>query len=285
MTNHLTLGLFAGFVFLSLGVPEASALGSKSARVAKLKVNVDMAKDGSYQSGPWTYEYSTTLKGSRSEGYHGKLSFQGKEVPQPANLNDYYETPWGPIYWVGRPAVLFGYHGWMSKPVTREPKGQALMDPAKLAKQVFTVQVKVLASEELATPDRIEKDAKALTALKPFELKEAHVQRTWFGLGQTWNSLHDTKLWGHLEVRVAAPDPNRPLALEFRSTGDFTVTTPDQLNSIAALIPPDRSGNSEFVKLPPQPGVVRAIKCTLTPVVGDPLDLFLVCEVKASRKK
>jgi len=279
----LGLGLTVGLIFLHVAVLDASALGSRSARIAGLKL--DTSKDGSHESGPWTYEYSISSKGTRSQGYHGKLLHNGKEVPEPANLNDFYKTPWGPMYWVGRPVVLFGDHGWMSKPLAREPKGQALMDPAKLAGRVFTLRVKVLASEELATPDRIETDAKVLAALKPFDLKQAHVQRSWFGLAQRWSSLHDTKRWGHLEMRVAPPDPNRPLALEFRSTGEFTVTTTSQLNSLAALIPPDRSGKSEFVELPPQVGAVRAIQCTLTPVVGDALDLFLVCRVEKSRKQ
>lgn len=279
----LGLGLLVGLIFLQVAVQDASALGSRSARVAGL--TLDTSKEGLHQSEPWTYEYSISSKGTRSQGYHGKLLFNGKEVPEPANLNDFYRTPWGPMYWVGRPVVLFGNHGWMSKPLARQPKGQALMDPAKLAGRVFTLRVKVLASEELATPDRIETDAKVLAALKPFDLTQAHVQRSWFGLAQTWSSLHDTKRWGHLEMRVAPPDPNRPLALEFRSTGEFTVTTTSQLNSLAALIPPDRSGKSEFVELPPQVGAVRAIKCTLTPVVGDALDLFLVCRVEKSRKQ
>jgi len=281
--SNVGLGAIVGLAILCAAAPDAAALGSRNARLSRMKA--DVSQEGLYQSGPWAYEYAVHLKGSRSEGYYGTLSFQGKEVPEPANLNDYYETPWGRIYWVGRPVTLFGVHGWMSKPLNREPKGQALIDPAKLAEWVFTVKVKVLASEELATPDRIEKDAKVLAALRPFDLKEVHVQRNWFAVDQAWNSLHDTKRWGHLEMRVAPPEPNRPPAMEIRSTGDFTVTTTGQLNSLAALIPPDRSGNSEFVALPQQIRTSRAVRCTLTPVVGDALDLFLVYQVEGSGKK
>ena len=147
-------------------------------------LQLDTAKDGTHQSGPWTYEYTISTEGTRSQGYHGKLSFDGKEVPEPANINDFYETPWGPMYWVGRPTVLFGRTAGCPSPLEREPKGQALMDPAKLAGRVFSVRVKVLASEELATPDRIETDPKVLAALKNFDLKEAHVQRNWFGVAK-----------------------------------------------------------------------------------------------------
>lgn len=282
--SGLGLGLIVSLVFLLMAAPDASALGSRSERIARLQL--DTARDGLHQSGPWTYEYTISQKGTRSEGYHGKLSFNGREVPEPANLNDFYETPWGRMYWVGRPVVMFGAHGWMPKPLASGPKGQALMDPAKLAGRVFSVRVKVLASEELGTPDRIETDPKVLAALKSFDLKEAHVQRNWFGLAQTWVSLHDTKRWGHFEMRVADPDPNRPLALEFRNTGGFNITTSSQMTSLAAVLtPPDRLGGSEFIELPPQVGAVRAVKCTLNPIIGDALDLFLVCRVEGSRRK
>ena len=181
--------------------------------------------------------------------------------------------------------MLFGVHGWMPSPLAREPEGQALTDPGKLAGQVFSVRVKVLTPEELGTPDRLETDPKVLAALKSFDLKEAHVQGDWFNVSKNWVTLHDTKRVGHFEIRGAEPYPNRPLALEFRNTGDFTITTSSQMNSLAALIPPDRLGNSEFVTLPPQVQAVRAIQCKLTPVIGDALDLFLVCEVEGSRKE
>lgn len=270
-------------VLLWAEVPKASALGSRNSRIANLQL--DTTRDGTQQSGPWTYEYTISLKGSRSEGYHGKLLYNGVEVPDPANLNDFYNTPWGPLYWVGRPAVLFGGHGWMSRPLPSRPKGKALMDPGKLAGLIFPIRIKVLASEELGTPDRIEKDAKVLAALKEFDVNEPHVQRNWFRLSQDWVGLHDTKRWGRFEVRVAAPEPNRPLALEFRSTAGFDVTTSAHLSTFAELLPPEHPRDSRSVKLPPQVGASQTIKCTLTSFVGDPLELFLFCQVDRPRRK
>jgi hypothetical protein len=270
-------------VLLWAEAPKASALGSRNSRIANLQL--DTTRDGTQQSGPWTYEYAISLKGSRSEGYHGKLSYNGVEVPDPANLNDFYSTPWGPLYWVGRPAVLFGGHGWMSKPLPSRPKGKALIDPGKLAGLTFPVRVKVLASEELATPDRIEKDAKVLAALKEFDVNEPHVQRNWFRLSQDWISLHDTKRWGRFEMRVAESEPNRPLALEFRSTAGFDVMTSAHLSTFAELLPPEHPRGSRFVRLPPQVGASQTIKCTLNSFVGDPLELFLFCQVDRPRRK
>lgn len=277
--NKLGLGLLVGMVFLGVA-------GAGCHRQSAKPLQLDTTQDGTHRSGPWVYEYSISSKGTRSQGYHGKLLHEGKEVPDPATLNDFYETPWGPLYWVGRPTVLFGRHGWMPDPLGREPKGQALTDPAKLAGQAFSVRVKVLASEELGTPDRLETDPKVLAALKNFNLKEVHAQGNWFGVAKDWVTLHDTKRWGHFEMRVADPDPNRPLALEFRSTGPFEITTSAQMTSLAAALAlPDRLGGSQFIELSPQVGAVEAIRCTLKSFVGDPLELFLVCQVDGSRRK
>lgn len=281
--GSIGLCVVVSLVLLWAAVPNASALGSRNNRVANLQL--DTTQDGTHQSGPWAYEYTISLKGSRSEGYHGKLSYNGIEVPEPANLNDLYNTPWGPLYWVGRPVVLFGGHGWMSKPLPSGPKGETLMDPGKLAGLVFPVRIKVLASEELATPDRIEKDSKVLAALEDFDVKEAHVQRDWFSLKQNWVSLHDTKRWGHLEVRVAQSDPNRPLALEFRNTAGLDVTTSSRNINFAELLAAPRPTGPKFIELPPQVGAARTVKCTLNPVIGDPLDLYLICRVEKPRRK
>jgi len=275
-----------GLLFVSscTTVPDAPATQAGDNRT--VAAPLDLSTDGSHQSGPWVYEYSIQQRGTRSEGYHGKLLFDGREAPEPAGLNDFYETPWGRMYWVGRPADLFGGHGWMPKPLPSRPEGQVLADPSALVGRTFDVRVKVLTSEELGTPDRIETDPQVLAALKDFGLTQAHVQGSWFGLASTWMTLHDTKRWGHLEVRLADADPNRPLALEFRSTGGFEATTSASSNSFEGLLSPiGNRAQSQFVNLPPQTGAVRAVKCSLNPVVGDGLDLFLVCRVGKSKPR
>lgn len=274
------IGSILTLAIVSLGVAVSGCHKEDATRL-----QLDTTRDATHRSGPWIYEYTIAQKGTRSEGYHGKLLHEGKEVSDPANVNDFYETPWGPLYWVGRPVVLFGRHGWMPNPLEREPKGQALTDPAQLYAETLSVRVKVLTCEPLGTPDRLETDPKILAALKSFDLKEAHVQGDWFGVSKDWVTLHDTKRWGRFEMRMAEPEGDRPLALEFRNTGDFKIATSSQTNSLAALVPPDRLGRSEFVKLPPQVGAVRAIRCTLDPIVGDSLDLFLVCHVEGSRRR
>ncbi|MCX5644019.1 MAG: hypothetical protein NTZ17_04945 [Phycisphaerae bacterium] len=38
---------------------------------------IDISKEGVYQSGLWRYECSVSSRGSKSEGYHGKLLYNG----------------------------------------------------------------------------------------------------------------------------------------------------------------------------------------------------------------
>jgi hypothetical protein len=95
----------------------AFAAGCNSPESTAPQVPVEAAiEEGTQQIGPWQYEYVVGAKGTRSEGYYGKLYYQGQEVPVPDSINRYYETPWGRLYWVGAPAVLWGDHGWMPRP-------------------------------------------------------------------------------------------------------------------------------------------------------------------------
>jgi hypothetical protein len=51
-----------------------------------------------------------------------------------------------------------------------------LTDPAIVHSGRFLIVAKLVAPAELATPDRLERDAAVLDALKPFGVTEAHVQ-------------------------------------------------------------------------------------------------------------
>lgn len=92
----------------------------------------DYRNDHVFTSDPWEYRYTVGAKGTRSEGYFGVLLYEGIEVPVPASVNDHYQTPWGPLYWVGDPGTLFGDHGWMAHPLEREAMGTLLPDPADI---------------------------------------------------------------------------------------------------------------------------------------------------------
>ena len=129
--SHWIVSLaFLAFVTVSL------QLGcTQAARPTEL----DPTKNGHYASDAWTYVYSIANQGSRSEGYHGVLSYSQAELSAPVHINDFYETPWGRLYWVGKPEVLFGAHGWMPKPLKRAPIGQAMIDPAIVSDKRFVI--------------------------------------------------------------------------------------------------------------------------------------------------
>ena len=237
--------------------------------------------EGMQQIGPWQYEYTVGAKGTRSEGYYGKLFYQGQEVPVPDSINRYYETPWGRLYWVGNPPVLFGDHGWMPRLQAREEVGLPLPDPATLANESFVVQLKVLTADALGTPDRLETDAAVLDALSAFDLNEAHVQTGWLSLGQRWTSLHDTKRWGRFEVALAGPDQGPVPSLAFRSTGNFTVDLASQVHSLDSLLTvPTEPREVKIVPLQAQMGALQVLRCTLSVVPMDDLELYLVCRVE-----
>jgi inhibitor of cysteine peptidase len=90
---------------------------------------IDPKKSGTYSFGKWKYRLSITAPGTRSEGKRGELSYDGQKLPA-AELNDHYRTPWGLIYWVGDPEMIWGLHGWMPAPSEQaERKGKLLSPP------------------------------------------------------------------------------------------------------------------------------------------------------------
>ena len=76
---------------------------------------LDPNKPGTYVAGRWQYTLQITDQGTRGEGRRGWLFYDGQKPPR-GQVNDYYRTPWGPIYWVDVPPTQAGLHGWMSIP-------------------------------------------------------------------------------------------------------------------------------------------------------------------------
>lgn len=256
--------------------------------------NLDLTKNGQYTSGAWAYVYSITNPGSRSEGTHGVLSYSQTELSAPVHINDFYESPWGRLYWVGKPDVLFGAHGWMPKTMAREPMGQAMIDPAIVSHERFVVRVKALTEDGLATPDSLEQDPAVLEALKLFGLPQGHIQEDWFQMGEKLVTLHDTKRWGSLMVRRADPNQSLIPALEFQSRSDLTVDTsprPSSLEDIAATLELSTmledltpGPKTKIVGLSPQIETLQPLKCILPAVIGGDLVLYLVCQIQDLEK-
>jgi predicted secreted protein len=94
---------------------------------------IDMSKGGTYESGKWKYELIVRAPGTRSEMRKGTLSYDKKPLPEAEDINDYYETPWGKMYWVGETQSRWGDHGWMPEPSKRFPdkEGEKLTPPGE----------------------------------------------------------------------------------------------------------------------------------------------------------
>ena len=91
---------------------------------------IDPSKPASYTEGKWQYRLEITDPGTRSEGKWGGLWYDGQKLAR-GEINDYYQTPWGPLYWVDVPKTRWGLHGWMpaASPQSNR-KGRMLNAPA-----------------------------------------------------------------------------------------------------------------------------------------------------------
>ena len=99
---------------------------------AETPIPIDLKKSGTYEAGKWKYRLDIVEPGTRSEGRWGWLSYDGQKLPR-GEVNDYYRTPWGPIYWVDVPKTHWGMHGWMPSPLAQNSRqGQPLTGPTPL---------------------------------------------------------------------------------------------------------------------------------------------------------
>lgn len=87
-------------------------------------------RSATYKAGQWTYVYSITHPGTRSQGALGKLLYDGRPLPPPDDPRDYYDSPLGRFYHAGTPEVPWGDHGWMpADPAAPAGEGRPLALP------------------------------------------------------------------------------------------------------------------------------------------------------------
>lgn len=98
------------------GIVLTGVLGIAIAAAAAVK-RIDTPKSGQYVSGPWKYVYKIRAAGSRSEGRHGVLLYNGRlvEVIAKAGVHDRIRTPWGLMQFCGPKQRPFGDSGWLTK--------------------------------------------------------------------------------------------------------------------------------------------------------------------------
>jgi inhibitor of cysteine peptidase len=106
-----------------------SELSADPAAPTKLKP-INPAKAGVYTAGKWRYQLQITNPATQSEGRWGWLTYDGQKLPR-GDVNDFYNTPWGPVYWVDVPQTSWGVHGWMPVPLQQNRRqGRVLASPA-----------------------------------------------------------------------------------------------------------------------------------------------------------
>jgi inhibitor of cysteine peptidase len=77
---------------------------------------INPANAGTYTAGKWRYQLQIASPGAANEGRWGWLSYDGQKLPR-GEVNDYYNTPWGAMFWVDVPNTAWGLHGWMPIPL------------------------------------------------------------------------------------------------------------------------------------------------------------------------
>jgi predicted secreted protein len=83
---------------------------------------IDFQKTGTYKFGSWQYRFESGASA------RGRLAYGGKEV-RAAQINDYYKTPWGFMYWVGNGSSSGGKRGWLPSPVSGVSRRGRLLTP------------------------------------------------------------------------------------------------------------------------------------------------------------
>jgi inhibitor of cysteine peptidase len=133
-------------------LPEVKPRAEQPADKQPNPARLDPTKPGTFTSGRWQYRLDITDAGKRSEGRLGWLWYDGKKLPR-GEINDYYLTPWGPIYWVDVPKNRWGPHGWMTSPSPQvNRRGRALNSPAVAAKPAAAARL----PEQPQLPQKLE---------------------------------------------------------------------------------------------------------------------------------
>jgi inhibitor of cysteine peptidase len=114
-------------------LPGPASAAPPESPAAQQPKRINPARPGTYTSGKWQFRLEITNPGTRTEGRWGWLTCDGQKLPR-GNVNDFYVTPWGPMYWVDVPTTNWGMHGFMPIPLPQNPRqGRALALPAYLA--------------------------------------------------------------------------------------------------------------------------------------------------------
>jgi len=129
---------------------------------------INPARAGTYTSEKWRFQMQITSPGTKSEGRWGWLTYDGQKLPR-GEVNDYYNTPWGPIFWVDVPTTAWGVHGWMPVPLAQNRRqGRALASPVSVPASPS------VAAARAASPGPSAAAAAAKPRLQTLEINKSH---------------------------------------------------------------------------------------------------------------
>jgi len=97
---------------------------------------IDRTKTGTYKFKDWAYRYEVKNAKTPQVSVRGRLAHNGKELPD-AKINDYYKTPWGFMYFHGKPQAGRRKAGWIqTADLQSDRKGTYLKPPAGLSQRL-----------------------------------------------------------------------------------------------------------------------------------------------------
>ena len=223
---------------------------------AKSSGPIESKRDDIYKSGRWEYRYAVRNQGSRSEGYFGELLFDGQPVPSPRNENDFHQTPFGPLYWVGQRSILFGGHGWMPKPLVRAKIGKQLPEPGAPAAATagLGVRVMVLGAGNQPVPGMPPVEPWIAAEVEKLGGHDAQVWDNWTLLGAEPLIVENSRHYGECQVGLSPRTDGQPFLVHISG------------------------GEHPTVELPRQAGAKKLVKVQLTSSIAQ-LDLYLAFQV------
>lgn len=122
-------GAVVAFGMTSCGALSGPAAPNQTAGSSPLTIRRD--QNGTYTEGPWTYVYTITNPGTRSQGAVGRLLYDGRSLPAPANPADWYDTPLGRFFYASEGKMLWEERGWLpAGSAGPGPGGRALSPPS-----------------------------------------------------------------------------------------------------------------------------------------------------------
>lgn len=78
-----------------------------------------------YEMDGWVYKVEHLVPPGHRYHHQGRLYRDGKEAPDGRRFNDYIDTPFGRLFWVGKgPGFRYNPQGWMREPDPRYPLGR-----------------------------------------------------------------------------------------------------------------------------------------------------------------